>query len=559
MTEGKLNYDLVPGTTILVDAAGTLQAEHAKGSTDIVLIPTPSEDPNDPLNWSKFRKYMCVFCMVIYTFGVGVNTATIYSVLTDVSKATGISVSTLNQGTGYMFLFLGIGNFFFQPLARQYGKRPVYLFSMLATMLVSLWAPYVKSNSQHIANRILIGFFSAPIESLCEITITDIFFEHERATWLGMYGLSLVTSNFLAPVIAGLITQGVGYKWVFNLSCIWMAVCFVFLFFFFEETNYHRELVPKIIGTDDSDSIELSGAERIHIDQEKTLEAMKSLDINQVISQQTNQNYSPIEIHYSPKLKTWKEKLSLTSGFHEKNLLLHFFLGPFKTFRLPPVLWAGFCYGTSLVWFNVLNATSATILSAEPYNFNAAMRGVAYISPFLFSFVFYYISGYLSDKLKIRLARKRGGVSYAEDRLWVMAIYSIIGCLTAIGWGVGAYYSKHWLFLIICFGILGGLGVMGATTTVTYTSDCYHELDSEAMVVVIIIRNLMSFAVSYGIGPWIAGLGLKKTFISVGLICLFCQGSFIIMRYTGPYWRNKTKNIYWRMVENDRKVRGDVH
>ncbi|KAH3687031.1 hypothetical protein WICPIJ_001975 [Wickerhamomyces pijperi] len=557
MTEGEIDYNIVPGTTILVDATGALQAEHAKGTKDIILIPTPSEDPNDPLNWTRARKYLCAFCMVVYTFGIGVNTAAIYSVLTDVSEATGISVAALNEGTGYMFLFLGIGNFFFQPLARQYGKRPVYLFSMFATCLVSVWAPFVKARSHQIADRILIGFFSSPIESLCEITITDIFFEHERATWLGIYGLALVTSNFLAPVFAGLITQGIGYKWVFNLCCIWMAVCFVFLFFFFEETNYDRKLSPKIIDAAavDSDSIELNGSEAVVIDEEKKLDTYKSPDINQIISQQTNQNYTTQTIQYSSKVKTWREKLSLTAGFGEKNLFWHFFLGPFKMVVFPSVLWSGFCYGSSLVWFTVLNATSATILSAEPYHFNSSLRGVAYMSPFIFSCLCYFVAGYLSDKLKIYIARKRGGVSYAEDRLWVMALYSVLGALAAFGWGLSAYFDQNWFLLIICFGVLGGLGVIGATGTVTYTSDCYHELDSEAMVIVIIIRNVMSFAVSYGIGPWIDNLGLKKTFISVGFICLFCQGSFIIMRYTGPYWRNKTKGLYWRMVENDRRVR----
>ena len=74
----------------------------------------------------------------------------------------------------YMFLFFGLGCLVWQPLALQYGKRPVYLFTILATMTIQLWAPYTKSNGQWIANKILQGFFGAPIESLCEISVTDI-------------------------------------------------------------------------------------------------------------------------------------------------------------------------------------------------------------------------------------------------------------------------------------------------------------------------------------------------------------------------------------------------
>jgi len=167
------NY--VPGTVHLVDLEHTMHAKHAQGGQrDIVLVPTPSSDLDDPLNWSPRRKMLSTTCMCVYTLMVGIASAAIYSVLEPISAATGLTLGDLNAGTGYMFLFFGWGCLFWQPLALQYGKRPVYLFSILATMLVQIWAPYTKSNGQWIANKVLQGFFGAPIESLCEISVTDI-------------------------------------------------------------------------------------------------------------------------------------------------------------------------------------------------------------------------------------------------------------------------------------------------------------------------------------------------------------------------------------------------
>ena len=77
-----------------------------------------------------------------------------------------------------------------------------------------VWVPYTTTNGQWIASKILQGFFGAPIESLCEISVTDIYFTHERGTYLAIYALFLAGSNFLAPVFAGFINDGQGWRWV---------------------------------------------------------------------------------------------------------------------------------------------------------------------------------------------------------------------------------------------------------------------------------------------------------------------------------------------------------
>lgn len=51
----------IPGTIHLVDLDHNMHTQHAQGG-DIVLVPTPSHDPDDPLNWSPRRKIMSTIC-----------------------------------------------------------------------------------------------------------------------------------------------------------------------------------------------------------------------------------------------------------------------------------------------------------------------------------------------------------------------------------------------------------------------------------------------------------------------------------------------------------------
>jgi hypothetical protein len=57
-------HENIPGTVHLVDLEGTMAAKHAKGGQrDIVLVPAPTDDPDDPLNWSPRRKALSTICM----------------------------------------------------------------------------------------------------------------------------------------------------------------------------------------------------------------------------------------------------------------------------------------------------------------------------------------------------------------------------------------------------------------------------------------------------------------------------------------------------------------
>lgn len=55
----------VPGTVKLIDLDHTAATLHTGKQKDIILVPAPPSDPDDPLNWSPSRKRLHLICLIV--------------------------------------------------------------------------------------------------------------------------------------------------------------------------------------------------------------------------------------------------------------------------------------------------------------------------------------------------------------------------------------------------------------------------------------------------------------------------------------------------------------
>ncbi|RDW87886.1 hypothetical protein BP5796_03580 [Coleophoma crateriformis] len=517
---GEVDTSVVPGTTHLVDLDGNLNTNHDERLKDIVLVPTPSADPEDPLNWSSQRKSLHMFCIFMY----GLPTC-----LLPMTVDTGLSLADLNAGTGYMFLFFGWGCVIWQPLALKYGKRPVYLFSMVATLAIQMWSPYCKTSGQWFANKILQGFFGSPIESLCEISVADMYFAHERGKYMGLYALCLLGSNILAPIFSGFIYDGMGWRWVLYWPAIGCGFGFLILFFLMEETNFNRHTVGIVEFVASS-----SNSTKESADQEKMAGIPEP-------------SATAINTHNMYHEKSYWQKLSLL-GKPQPNKLSTMIKRPFTFVSLPVIVYCGFSYGCTVMWALLSSATSSLILSSAPYNFKASIVGLFSVASLLGCLTGSLFSGFVGNWLVLKLARQNNGIVETENRLWLFLFAAIAYPFGFILWGVGAAHDIHWFGLAFSSFILSAATAAVITTCVSYCIDTYPDLGGEAMITVIVIRNTMGFAVTYAATPWITKLGVQNTFITAAFISMATSLSFLIMIKWGKQFREMGKNRYWRYV-----------
>ncbi|KAJ4363224.1 hypothetical protein N0V83_010344 [Neocucurbitaria cava] len=528
----------VPGTIHLYEESGSSDLSNAYGNT-IILQPQPSADPEDPLNWKPWRKQLAIWSVNFYVFAIGIATAVQYSVLTQIADETGITVSQLNLGTGLMFLFLGWGCLIWQPIAITYGRRGVYIISGILCIIPMVWAPYSRGPHQWYAHRSLLGLFAAPVESLPEVSVPDLFFAHQRGTYMAIYAFTLFGSNFLAPFFAGFIEDGAGWHAVMYYGAAILALGVVLNFFFLEDTIYFR---PTAEGDEQEEGLQKGTLEP----KAPTGGAKNSLTQEQYFPQTQPGAVFPTPRTYASKLQLFR----LLEGRPTKaQMCLQSWRALTNFIYFPSIVWAGLLYGTNLSWYSIMNATTSSILGSAPYNFKPTMVGVAYLSPFIAAILGCVLSGRIADKLMLRLARRNGGTREPEQRLWTLLVSGILSSSGLILWGVGASRGIHFMGPIFGLGFVTIGVVCGGSISLSYAVDCFKEMAGESMITVIIIRNTLGFAFNYAITPWIDASGLQNTFIAVSMVSLTCTLSFLLIVMFGKRLRKLSARRYWGYVE----------
>lgn len=181
----------------------------------IILVPQPDESMNDPLNWPSWRRDVALLSLGFYCMLGGGMTPILAAGFDNVAATYQVTIPQVALTTGLFMMGLGIGSVVASPTAILFGKRPVYLVSIILFLLSSVWCALSPNYYSLVVARIFMGLAVSPVECLPSATIAEIFFLHERAYRLGIYTLLLLSGKNLIPLVSAAIIQGLSWQWVF--------------------------------------------------------------------------------------------------------------------------------------------------------------------------------------------------------------------------------------------------------------------------------------------------------------------------------------------------------
>ncbi|KAE8853534.1 hypothetical protein HRS9122_00526 [Pyrenophora teres f. teres] len=143
------------------------------------VITFEPNDPEDPRNWSRTRKWLMVAAIVPIDLSVSWGASGFSPVAGDFSKDMDVSASVAVLGLSMYVLGLAFGPMTLAPLSEYFGRRPVYVVSYAIFLVLLLGTTYAESLGLFFVLRLFSGYFSSVTISNFGGTIADLFHHHD--------------------------------------------------------------------------------------------------------------------------------------------------------------------------------------------------------------------------------------------------------------------------------------------------------------------------------------------------------------------------------------------
>ncbi|KAF2150435.1 hypothetical protein K461DRAFT_280444 [Myriangium duriaei CBS 260.36] len=210
----------------------------------IIFVPQPEDTPNDPLNWSRWRRELSILCLASFSLFFGMMTCVLAGGLGETRNLLRLfDLSALDLGftTATFMIGLAVGHIFQAPTAVIFGKRVVYLYSAWLFIITSMWCAFSISFPVLLCGRFFMGFALSPVEVLIPATLAELFPLHQRGKVLGLYLAFFLGSFSLAPVVGALIVSHLSWRWAFVMAAIPGTWSFFMILFLVPESFWDRE------------------------------------------------------------------------------------------------------------------------------------------------------------------------------------------------------------------------------------------------------------------------------------------------------------------------------
>ncbi|GAA5856336.1 hypothetical protein JCM8547_000876 [Rhodosporidiobolus lusitaniae] len=429
------------------------------------------QDPESPLNFSYFRKWLIVITITSASFCITSCSSAIAFTYPQVEAEFGISQEVATLGLSLFVLGMGLFPLLVGPLSEWYGRSPVYIIGFGCFLIFQFMCAFANNAATLLIGRFLAGASGSAFLSVAGGSVADLFRPAEVGAPMQFYTAGPFLGPIGGPLVNGFVNQHLDWRWTWRLFIIWAGVELVLLILLVPETYMQAVLKKKA----------------------KRLRKAGRTDVRAPIEVDTRSIASVIAV-------------SCTRPFQ---LLV---LEPMATMLC---LWTAILLGIIYMTFTAYSF----VYGANGYGFQVQIVGLTYIPLGLGIFIAAWTHP-IWAKFYRKKAEQLGRRPPPEEHLR-KGLYGVVICPLALFWfAFTTYTSVHWIVSLIATSFFG-FGVMLSFSAVfTYLVDAYRPVAASAMAANSAMRSSFAAAFPLFTSQMFRTLGTQYALMLCAFLCL---------------------------------------
>ncbi|KAK5268368.1 hypothetical protein LTR96_006075 [Exophiala xenobiotica] len=489
MEDAKMNKEVVAAE--YADSDQQVHQQAAKTQNGITLVPQPSDDPQDPLNWSKGRKLFTLFMVSFAGFAGMLQAVGNVSSIFQQGALYGKTPVEITYSVSAATAGLCAGPLFWAPAAQKLGRTGCIFWAMIATTVCTIWAAVCTSPGSYesfVISRLFGCLFGSAATCLGASFITDLFFLHQRGKCFSFYNVMILLGTLAGPTFSGFVV-GNGASWTieywYNVGLELFVVLLVF--FCMEETGFSR---PGKAQYPKRSTTFLGRAMDAYLFRQPSVPVGRSAgDIGKLA-------LMPFRI-----------------GLHPVGILGGLFIMV--------------VFGWSVGVNNLLAVFLQSPVEAGGYGFSPNQNAYFTFSAWIGCVCGNLYGLFFADKLPLWICKRAGGIWRPEYRLHALWIPSLVGLSIGLGcFGAALQYHLHYMVAALGNFLLNFSSNVAVPVIVNYEVECFTKYPVEAATIMNFYRTIFGIAIPFFIDPWEAAVGTGWVF---GMMAFFSIGAFMLV------------------------------
>ncbi|KAK7927614.1 MFS multidrug transporter [Apiospora marii] len=450
------------------------------------------------------------------------------------AKDLNVSITQINLTVTTYMIFQGLTPMFIGSFADATGRRPAYLICFVIYVGANIGCALAPNYVALLVLRMLQSAGSSTTVALCQAVVSDIITSAERGQYVGFAAVPTILAPALGPVIGGLISQFLGWRWIFWFLTILAGAFMVLYALFMPET------CRNIVG---------DGSLRSHkayrplwqLGKEALADRRRSRRRANQDSDNGNNNKNGLTLRPTISRVSTKHSLHVRRLNPFKSLTILFDKEMFLLLMYSSIIFAGF-YAV---------ATAMPSQLAANYGFSDLTVGLMFLPLGGGSIFAAAVLGRLINWNYERHCRRLGvpferskqqdltGFPIEKARLEIGLPLLALASAVLMGWGWAMQYKTHIAVPCVLLFLLG-IGLIGfSNTSNVLLVDVNQGHAGAATAANNLTRCLVGAGATAAINPMIDGIGDGWAFFILGALSFAGAPMLLLIMKHGVRWRKE--------------------